>query len=67
MQQLLTVSDVGRIANRTPETVRRAIAAGRLKVATRTPSGIRLIERGEAVRYAATLRALRRHEGPEAA
>jgi hypothetical protein len=51
MSELLTTADAARIAVRTPETIRRAADAGRIRVALRTVSGVRLFRRADVERF----------------
>lgn len=55
LAELLTVGDVARLADRTPETVRHAIDAGRL-TALRTRRGWRLVTATAAETFAAQAR-----------
>ncbi|MGD0949912.1 MAG: helix-turn-helix domain-containing protein [Candidatus Binatia bacterium] len=45
--EFLTCSDVAKLAQRTPATIREAADAGRLHVAARTAGGVRLFRRAD--------------------
>jgi DNA-binding transcriptional MerR regulator len=53
MRQLMTVAEVGRSLDPplTPAAVRAAANAGRLPVATKTESGVRLFDRADVERF----------------
>jgi len=57
---LLTVADVGRLIGRTPDAIRKAANAGRIKVALRTEGGVRLFALREVGRFALLVRKRRR-------
>lgn len=64
LKELLTVADVSRVVqDLTPAGVRAAADSGRIRVALRTPSGVRLFTRPDAERFARERRQQRaRHE-----
>lgn len=63
MENLLTVADVARLADLTPDAVRLAETAGRIRAAGRTAGGTRLFCRAEAERFAAVTRRRRDARG----